>query len=249
MAGVASVIRAGYGARSDDSLGWALRRSPIFRQDLSAVAEVGGNVVGCWLSSVQDLKIAPGFFLRAGSGLVVVHPECRRMGIGTNLYSWRRSLPAGKEAVLGYGVASPETRRLFWSRVSGSPVVPDCGVTFTKILSTRVLEQSLASFQAKSKDSGIRMKLCRPIHVRVDVSGIVPFCLSIEDEGFSVSEKEVTADILVEGEVESANLRSMLVSLARRRLRISGRRHLLRLFPLLRVLRTLARVMSDSLSA
>ncbi len=236
LGAVAEIIRAGYGERSDESLEWALLRSPVFRADLSAVAEVENTVVGCWLTTLQNLKIAPGFVVPAASGLVVVHPDYRRLGIGTSLYMWRRSIAREGEALVGYGVAAPETRRFFWSKVSGAPLVRDCGTVYTKLLSVRPVERFLRTVlpdigRARSGKGGRQ-----PLHISFDLSGIVPFCVQIEDGGISICQ-EHDAQIHVWGEVRSLRIHSLLLSLLTMRLRVSGKRHALRLLPVLCSLR------------
>ena len=234
---VADLIRAGYRDRSEESILWALRKSPIFRLDLSAVAVERGKIVGCWLSTVQDLKVAPGLVLPARSGLVVVHPKYRRRGIGSRLYRWSRQSTAGREICLGFGVSAPQTHRVFWSKVARARSLPDTSITYTKILSPLPLLQEAGGLSNAGTGA---------LTVLFELTGLPPVLVALERSSVTLL-ADGHPDMVVRAEISSYSYRSVLVSLLVGRVRITGIRHLPRLLARIPAVRRLVEVLKMSL--
>lgn len=225
---VLEIVSGGYQNRDQTSLDWSLRDSPIFCRDFSAIAEIDGRPVGVWLSSVQDLKVAEGMYVPAGSGLIVVHPEFRRKGIGTSLWRWRRKTGAERRdgPLLGYGVSSEETRKLFWKRLSAAPTLPDSGRVYSKLISLEPIKRAVQEVQ-EARGAG-EPRESESINVAFELQGVPPFSLRVSPRALA----------LVEGTESDMKVRisngipgglDLIGSILRRRVRISGWHHILRL--------------------
>lgn len=234
---VTALINEGYGKRSRESIEWSLRKSPIFRKEFSAVAEVEGKVIGCWLTTVQDLKVAVDLTVPAASGLIVVHPEFRRRGIGKSLFTWYRTHVSTKAGnLLGFGVASSRTRRSFWSRISTSHALPDRAAIYTKTISLRPFEKaSKAVSSRKDNSSNWKAKGRWPLSIALTLTGFPAFAIKVDPESIRVC-TELEGDMTITGEIRSPKLSSVVLALVRRRLKISGLRHFWKLLVCFRVL-------------
>lgn len=196
--------------------------SPVFAGELSAGAEIDGRIVGCWLTSVQELKIAENLRVKASTGLIVVHPEYRRRGIGTSLWEWRRRKFAEiHRSLVGYGVSSKETHRKFWSRLASSPVLPDRASVYSRLVSKRPIEETIKRFQPADDEKEKRQGY---LVIRMSLAGLPDFTLDVGEEQISLSERD-DYDIEISGELSSSSPPSIILALLRRQLRISGIRY------------------------
>ena len=232
---VLEILSGGYQTRDGKSLDWSLRDSPIFCRDFSAIAEIDGRPVGVWLSSVQDLKVAEGMYIPASSGLIVVHPEFRRKGIGTCLWRWRRKTGAERRdgPLLGYGVSSEETRKLFWKRLSAAPTLPDSGRVYSKLISLEPIKRAVREVQDARGDA--EPLESESVNVAFQLQGVPPFILRISPRALALVEG-LEADMKVRISNGIPGGFGLVGSILRRRVRISGWRHLLRLFRSRRIL-------------
>lgn len=216
------LVNCGYKKRTRESMEWSMKKSPIFSIEHSLLAKVDGKTVGCWLTTIQDLRIAPDLDVKSASGLVVVHPGFRRLGIGRTLWNyWGRR--GSEDQLLGFGVSSRETRRAFWSKLSTSPVLPDRATVYTKTLNTGPIERAVSSL---ANDRGSNNS---PLRVKMELVGYPPFTVNVWPGNISMCEGR-EHDMKIEGTLDSTSLRSLFFAILSRRIRIRGVRHLIRLF-------------------
>jgi GNAT superfamily N-acetyltransferase len=209
---------------------WALQDSPIFEEELSAVAEVDGKVVGCWLSSVQELKITRGLRVRASSGLIVVHPEYRRRGIGTGLWEWRtKRFAKAHSSVVGYGVSARETHRHFWSNLTSSPALLERAAVYGKLLTKVPIEEAARRLESGPVEPPDRSR--DPFLVHMSLKGFPDFTADIRPGHVSLSDSD-THHVEIRGDLNNLSWTSLLWALLTRRLRVSGIRYAWRLFSL-----------------
>jgi GNAT superfamily N-acetyltransferase len=232
---ILDLVSRGYVRRPGEWIRWAIRENPSFRDDLSAVAEEDGKIVGTYLSATNPVKLGASLEVTGITSLIVVDPEYRRRGIGTALVKWARTrrCKAGggsDPAVVRFGIASRETRKIFWSRLTTSPTMEEGSVLFTKLVVMEPLEDAATAIDQASLPAR-----SSPFSIRIDVTGSVPFTLEIGASGVKVTEA-ANAAVEISGEISSLGYRSLTMSLLTGRLRLKGYRHI---FGLLRCRRVL----------
>ena len=230
---ILDLVSRGYVKRSEEWIRWAIRENPSFREEISAVAEEDGKIVGTYLSATNPVKLGPRLVATGIKSLIVVDPEYRRRGIGTALVRWIRSRHSravvgpgaeGKVPMVRMAVASRETKRVFWSRLSKSPTLGESAVVFTRMVTTRPLEEAASSIDRACLPGG-----ASPFSVHFDVAGFPPF--SLEMDARSVEVKETPgADVEIRGVIDSPGRWSLVLSLVRGRLRLRGYRQVPGLF-------------------
>lgn len=184
---------------------WKYKLNPDFDPSLVVVAEKGEEVVGCnhWL--VRGLKLSSSLRVKAALGAdIIVHPEHRGRGIGTQLLRFLRLSGAFKEkgVVLSYMFADPKLSKRLYGPVVGYVAAPNSTTTYKKFLNCRELKEKFqwvndlikSRKDLQTKLEGLRM--C----VSFRVKGAPVFAIHIESGGVYLEEGEgKNPDVVVEG--------------------------------------------------
>jgi len=184
---------------------WKYRSNPDFDPSLVVVAEKNGEVVGCnhWL--VRDLKLSSSLEVRAALGAdVVVHPEHRGHGIGTQLLRFLRLSRAFKKKgiVISYMFGNPKLSKRFYKPAAGYVAAPNSTITYKKLLNCRELKEEFQRVndliksrkELQTKLEGLKMR------VLFRLKGAPNFTINIKSEGVYLEEgKGENPDVVVEG--------------------------------------------------
>jgi len=122
------------------------------------------------------------------------------------------------------GVASRETRKVFWSRLSRSSTIGESTVVFTKMLTIKPLEEAAVNIDKNSLPKG-----SSPFSIHFDIAGFPPFTLELDVNGVEVTETS-GADVEVRGMIDSPSHWALALSIVMGRLKLKGYRHALGLF-------------------
>jgi hypothetical protein len=214
----------------------------VFRPDLSAVAESHGQIVGVWLTTMNEFKVADGLFVAAPDNLVVVDPMHRRKGIGQELHSWARQRAAEDgETTVRFGVTTPENRKRFWARRSSAEPVDDCSLVFTKMISTSPLAEAAGNASADDEQENQGLKE-QGLTILIDVLGFPRFVAVVSPTNIHIIDpiqaEPEKIEITIRGGTPSRGYSSLLVSLLTGRLRVTGLWHVRKLLRCRSVLRS-----------
>jgi predicted N-acetyltransferase YhbS len=241
---------------------WKYCLNPCFDPELVAVAEAGGEIVGCnhWL---------PRSFKLSGSSTVdallaadiAVNPEYRKKGVGRALMHFLRSSESAKnrKTAVIYMFANPELRKHFHSPIGGYVQAPSGTVCYTKVLSWKKVIENATIFSEALKlgkfgrsldgvDLTVLFKIrdSPPLLLSLNKDGVVAH----EVAGFSAGEADMVlaSDVatLSKVKMKGNSRRALLGALLTGKLRVRGK--LSKMFSLYRNLWVLQEVLSGKIT-
>lgn len=189
-----------------DYWAWKYRSNPAFDPSLVIVAENNGEIVGCnhWLA--RDLRLSSSLTVRAALGAdVLVHPQHRGQGIGTQLLRFMRTSGAFKEKgiVITCMFTGPNLNRRLYEPTAGYIVAPNSTVTYRRLFNCRELKEKLQKANGIISSRKDLQKKLEGLNMSVlfKLKGAPIFSIDIESKEIRLKEGDVGKhDVVVEGD-------------------------------------------------
>lgn len=188
---------------------WKYRSNPAFDYSLVIVAESNGEIVGCnhWLT--RDLRLSSSLKVKAALGAdVLVYPQHRGRGIGTQLVRFMRASRVFKEkgVVISYMFTDPKLNRRLYEPTAGYFVAPNSTVTYRKLFNCRELKEK---FQRANDLINSRKDLQEKLEslnmsVLFKLKGTPIFSIDIGSKGIHLDEGDMgNHDMVVVGDFQT----------------------------------------------
>lgn len=178
---------------------WKYLRYPGFNRSFVAVAEGGGEIVGCnhWLPRQVKLSNSVSVDSMLGAHIAVV-PEYRRKGVGRALIHFLRKQHSDRKPSLMYMFANPELSKHFHTPVGGYIPAPSDTVLYMRILNWNKVKKRADAFNERVKHGEFRNQLVRvDLNVTFKVHGAPPLYLHLDKTGVEIDAPTENADVTI----------------------------------------------------
>jgi predicted N-acetyltransferase YhbS len=214
QAGLEELLKNAFPSFRDSNLwSWKYRLNPNFHSSLVVIAEKDGKIVGSnyWLS--RDLKLSSTVQIRAALAAdVVVHPDYRGRGIGSELVRFPRLSGAFKQKgiVLSYSlVGRSELVERFYHPFAGYTSAPSDTITYRKLFSCQELREKFEEIDQAIKSNAAVRKQLKDVAMSISfkLRGAPQFSVHIQPERVYLEEgKTDNSDVIVEGSLSLSSL-------------------------------------------